>query len=181
MDEDKHQEITGTASIEVIRVLDDNGEELPLPFEDICEEEFIKEEEDYIQVVDMAFDSRVISSTEYAQFLDFKKRMEQSEEGSVSFKLPQRVGWGVVGTIGFFLLQAIVWSVIMYNSQMNFNEKVLERLKEIEDDQNTIVANVYTRKEEDLRYENLKLEIIKNKELLDIVTKQVEGGKNGNK
>lgn len=169
-------QITGTASIQVIRVVDENDEDVLIPFEDISEEEFTEDTEDYVQVVDMAFDSHVVSSSEYAQFIEYKRRLqesEQNEEGSVSFKLPKRVGWGVIFTISFFLLQGIVWSVVAYNSQMNFNEKILESLREIEDEHNRLATNVYTRKEEDLRYENLRLEIMKNKELLDMVSKKV--------
>lgn len=174
-----NNQITGTASVQVIRVVDNNDEDVLTPFEDIPEEEFSEDSEEYVQVVDMAFDSHVVPSSEYAQFIEYKRKLQESEqhEGSVSFKLPKRVGWGVIFTISFFLLQGIVWSVVAYNSQMNFNEKLLDSLKEIEEEQNRLSSNIYTRKEEDLRYENLKLEIIKNKELLDMVSKKVEEDK----
>lgn len=159
-------EVTGTASVQVIRVIDDNGEDVLTPFEDIHKEEFSEDSEEYVQVVDMAFDSHVVPSSE----------SDQNEEGSVSFKLPRKVGWGIIFTISFFLLQGIVWSVIAYNSQMNFNERILESLKELEEEQHRLSSNVYTREEEDLRYENLKLEIIKNKELFDTVSKKVGDG-----
>lgn len=169
-------EVTCTASVQVIRVIDDNGEDVLTPFEDIPKEEFSEDSEEYVQVVDMAFDSHVVPSSEYDQFMEYRRRLQESdknEEGSVSFKLPRRVGWGIIFTVSFFLLQGIVWSVIAYNSQMNFNERALDSLKEIEEEQNRLSSNVYTRKEEDLRYENLRVEIIKNKELLDMVSKKV--------
>ena len=169
-------EVTCTEAVQVIRVIDDNGEDVLTPFEDIPKEEFSEDSEEHVQVVDMAFDSHVVPSSEYAQFMEYRRRLQESdqnEEGSVSFKLPRRVGWGVIFTINFFLLQGIVWSVIAYNSQINFNEGILDSLREIEEEQNRLSSNVYTRKEEDLRYENLKLEIIKNKELLDMVSKKV--------
>lgn len=169
-------EVTSTASVPVIRVIDDNGEDVLTPFEDIPKEEFLEDSEEYVQVVDMAFDSHVVPSSEYAQFMEYRRRLQepdQNEEGSVSFKLPSRVGWGVIFTISFFLLQGIVWSVIAYNSQMNFNERMLDSSREIKEEQIRLSSNVYTKKEEDLRYENLKLEIIKNKELLDMVSEKV--------
>lgn len=173
-----NNQITGTASVQVIRVVDNNDEDVLTPFEDIPEEEFSEDSEEYVQVVDMAFDSHVVPSSEYAQFIEYKRKLQESEqhEGSVSFKLPKRVGWGVIFTISFFLLQGIVWSVIAYNSQMNFNEKILESIRELKEEQHKLSASVYTRKEEDLRYENLRLEIMKNKELLDMVSKEVGGG-----
>lgn len=172
-------EVTGTASVQVIRVIDDNGEDVLTPFEDIRKEEFSEDSEEYVQVVDMASDSHVVPSSEYAQFMEYRRRLQESdqnEEGSVSFKLPRKVGWGIIFTISFLLLQGIVWSVIAYNSQMNFNKRILDSLKELEEEQYRLSSNVYTREEEDLRYENLKLEIIKNKELFDMVSKKVGDG-----
>lgn len=175
MEIDATKKVKETASVQVVRVVDDQGDDILTPFDNIPDDEFVDDTEEYVQVVDMAFDSHIVSSPEYAQFLEYRRRAqesEQNEEGSVSFRLPRRVGWGVIFTISFFLLQGIVWSVIAYNSQMNFNERILETIKEIEEDQTRLRSDVYTKKEEDLRYENLRLEILKNKELLDLIAKQ---------
>ena len=132
-------------------------------------------EEEY-EVID---ETRVVSAAEYAQFLEFKK--QELEEGSISFALPKRVGWGVVGTMAFFIVQGVIWTTVMYNSQSNFNDKIIERVHSLEDEHNALVANTYSRREEDLRYDNLKLELLKNKEMLDIVSSRLERGKDVSK
>lgn len=164
-------ETRDTASIQVIKVIGEDGNEILTPLDEIPVAH-LEDSEEYVQVIDMELETHSVPASEYAQFQEYRRRLQENEEGSVSFKLPQRVGWGVIFTICFFLLQGIVWSVIAYNSQMNFNEKMLENIREIEEEQNRLISNVYTRKEEDLRYENLRLEVVKNKELLDMVARR---------
>lgn len=169
---------TGHANIEVIRVVGEDGKEMKTPFNEI-DEELIPEDE-YVEVVDMEFDSSLVTSSEYAKYLAFKKKLEKEEEeerGSVSFALPRKVSWGVIGVVGTVMVQLLIGTVIIYNSQQNFNDRVMDRLDDLEHSVKKLSENTYSKKEEDLKYENLRAETNKNKELLQILRDDIRRGK----
>lgn len=162
---------TGDCSIEVVRVLDEKGDEIKTPFNEIDEKLFPTEEE-YVDVIDMEFDSSLITSSEYAEFLAFKKHLaaqEAAEEGGLSFHVPKKISWGVIGICITVAIQLLVGGTILYNSQQSFNARTLERLEEVEQRTESVRAGTYSKQEEDLKYENLRLEIAKHKELLEML------------
>lgn len=162
---------TGDCSIEVIRALDEKGGEIKTPFEEIDEKLFPSEEE-YVDVIDTEFDSSLITSSEYAKFLAFKKHLaaqEAAEEGGLSFHVPKKISWGVIGICITVAVQLLIGGTFLYNSQQSFNARTLERLEEVEQRTESVRTGTYSKQEEDLKYENLKLEIAKHKELLEVL------------
>lgn len=137
----------------------------------------LKEEDFLIKVMDSDRTFRELDSEEFRRYLAFKRDMEEDDsEGSVSFTLPRKVGWNVIGLTVTVLIQLLIGGTILYNTQQSFNEKVEDKISSLEEEIEIIKNSTYTRKEEDLRFENLRLEIMKHREILDLLKEDIKRG-----
>ena len=91
---------------------------------------------------------------------------EDDETGSVIVRAPTKLSWSTLATIGVVAINLLVAGMAFYFTQNSFNSNVGQRIEDIEASHKALVDNVYTKRESDLRYENVKLEISRNDEAI---------------
>lgn len=87
---------------------------------------------------------------------------EDDGGGSVIVRAPTKLSWSALATIGVVAVNLLVAGMAFYFTQNSFNSSVGNQIAELEASQKALVENVYTKRETDLKYENIKLEISKN-------------------
>lgn len=91
---------------------------------------------------------------------------EDDGGGSVIVRAPTRLSWSALATIGVVAVNLLVAGMAFYFTQNSFNSNVGDQIAELEASHKALVDNVYTKREADLRYENVKLEIGRNDEAI---------------
>lgn len=87
---------------------------------------------------------------------------EDDGGGSVIVRAPTKLSWSTLATIGVVAVNLLVAGVAFYFTQNSFNSNVEGQIAELEASQKALIENVYTKREIDLKYENIKLEFSKN-------------------
>ena len=87
---------------------------------------------------------------------------EDDGGGSVIVRAPTKLSWSALATIGVVAVNLLVAGMAFYFTQNSFNSSVESQIAELEASQKALIENVYTKRETDLKYENIKLEISKN-------------------
>ena len=87
---------------------------------------------------------------------------EDDGGGSVIVRAPTKLSWSTLATIGVVAVNLLVAGMAFYFTQNSFNSNVEGQIAELEASQKALIENVYTKREMDLKYENIKLEFSKN-------------------
>lgn len=87
-----------------------------------------------------------------------------SEEGGMILRAPSKLSWGAIAAIGAVSVNLLFAGSALYYTQTGFNKEIQKELEIIKNNQVTLRENVYTKREEDLRYANLNLDLKKQDE-----------------
>lgn len=139
---------------------DDEGNVYPLEngLEDIPEEQLESELdslEDFKHFVRIEDENVRVSDIDPRYF---------NEEGGMILKAPSKLSWGAIAAIGAICVNLLFAGSALYYTQTGFNKEIQRELETIQKNQVTLSENVYTKREEELRYANLKLDLKKQDE-----------------
>ena len=140
----------------IVHTLEDGLEEIPL-------EEFTPfEEEGFIYFQDE--NVRRYSDENLSSRYNIRNRDSSDEDstGSVIVRAPTKLSWSSIATIGVIALNLLVAGMAFYFTQNSFNANTQDKLEDLELSHKALIENVYSKREADLRYENVKLEIERN-------------------
>ena len=108
--------------------------------------------------------------------IDSPAFLGDSGSGTVILRAPTKYSWGVILgglTLGINLL---VSGTAIFFSQSNFNTKVLDKIETLEKNQESLLENVYNKREQDLKRENIKLELEKQNDMIIALKERMDRG-----
>lgn len=98
----------------------------------------------------------------------------------IKIKAPKVIPWPFVGSMALMLFTLIFNAFMIYTYQSNFNQRVTDRLDRIQGEVADIKENTYSKKEQELRIQNQKLQIDRLEHFIYLIKEDVEAleGKN---
>ena len=119
------------------------------------------------------------SYEDFKSYLYFKDEQDgfpehlENGNGMVILRAPTKFSWGVILGAVTIAFNIVVSGTAVYFYQANFNEKLETKMELIERKLENMDNESYSKREEDLRHENIKLEIAKQNEIINILSRKV--------
>lgn len=128
----------------------------------------IEDKSSYIDIRDenVRMYSDPYSSSNYRNEYRQYTSEDPSNEGSIVLKAPSKLSWPTLASIVAVAANLLIAISAFYFNQSGFNDNVREKLTNLEAQQEQLKESVYSKREEDLRYDNIKLELAKQDEAI---------------
>lgn len=146
---------TWTDSYGVTHKIKDSLDEIPL-------EEFIKPDSSYMSIQDENLRMYTDPNADQRHM----RHYTDDSDGSVVLRAPSKLSWPTLASIIAVVVNLLIAGSAFYFNQSGFNDNVKEKLLNLETQHIQLKEGVYSKREEDLRYENLKLELAKQDEAI---------------
>lgn len=87
-----------------------------------------------------------------------------SEDGGMILRAPSKLSWGAIAAISALCVNLLFAGSALYYTQTGFNKEFQKELETIKKNQEVLSENVYTKREEELRFATLQLDLKKQDE-----------------
>lgn len=96
------------------------------------------------------------------------------EDSGVYIKPPKKLPWAIIGSGCMILFTVLFNASMLYNNQSTFNEKVLEKLDRHSSEISNLKDNTYTKREDDLKHQNVQVQLERLEYFIHLVKGDVE-------